>query len=72
MGAKLVPVSKAIANRLGIVSTKQGLMIKSSKLIDKKRYQSKTKEPENQVVKTKSEIVAKKKLDKIDESKGLY
>lgn len=72
MGNKLVPVSKKIATKLGLVKTKQGLMIKSSRLIDKKRYQSKVEEPSNPVPKTKAEVKLKQKLDKQDEAKGLY
>ena len=72
MKSKLVPLSKSIKNRLGIVDTKQGMMYRQGKLVDKKRYQSADKPPENKVVRQRPEVKTKVKADKLDESKGLY
>ena len=69
---KLVPLSKSIQKRLGIVETKEGLMYDKSKLSDKKKYQPKSNPPENPVVRVKPEVKAKIKADKVDEFKGLY
>ena len=64
---KLVPLSKSMAKRLGVVETKTGLMFDTSKLTVKKKYQSKVTVSERP-----DKPKPKEKADKADEAKGLY
>lgn len=62
---KLVPVSKSMYKKLGLIQTTNGLMYDKSKITDKKKYQSK------EVVSPRKPKLAER-LDKQDEAKGLY
>ena len=70
MGKNLVPLSKSAAKQLGIVNTKQGWMVNKSKLVDKKKYQSKEKSPENKIIRKKPEVKAKEKADQTKQVTG--
>lgn len=64
---KLVPLSKTMAKKLGVVQTKNGLMYDTSKVVDKKKYQSKDK-----VSPREPKLKPQERLNKQDEAKGLY
>lgn len=73
--SNLVPLSKADKKKLGIVDTKQGLMIDKSKLGEIKKFKRPDSENPNNQVKVKSisvEEMVKESINQKDEDKGIY
>lgn len=74
MKSKLVPFTKASMKKLGIVSTKNGMMIERQRLGDIKKFQRpKVDDPKAVVVKQKSvQEMGKEKMNKKDEDLGIF
>ena len=67
----LIPLTKADKKKLGIVDSKNGLMIDKKRLVELKRMQTpKPKEPV--VKKVKAEEVVKQVVKSKDEQMGIY
>lgn len=64
---KLVPASKGMLKKFGLVQTTNGLMFNTAKATDKKKYQSKETVPAR---KPKPKLAERQ--TKEDEAKGLY
>lgn len=72
---KLVPLDKKAKKKLGIVDTKQGLMIDKKKLVEIKKFQrAENEDPKNQVVVEKVNVkdMIKESVNHDDEARGIY